>query len=245
MIDHHVALFAGYGAVIVGRLALHRAIGKPEPAPRAEFERPWREVGYAFIAAVLVIGVGQLWQNGVRLPETNPVFSALNQLFIFLPIVLLLVVRRQHPATAWFPLSRVHWRLALGGALAAIALQAFDLAAPESLGLGSRLQHTFRFENLDELTQVGLEDLSIGVLLVRLGAALRREWVVAGLVAALFASGHIPAMVHGEAALGDFALLLGDVALGLGVCRTVQVTRDLWWFWPVHFALDMTQFQAA
>jgi hypothetical protein len=38
--------------------------------------------------------------------------------------------------------------------------------------------------------------------------------------------------------------LLGDVALGVLALTLLQRLRDVWWFWMVHFALDMTQFFA-
>jgi hypothetical protein len=83
------------------------------------------------------------------------------------------------------------------------------------------------------------------MMLVRLGAAIGRPPVAAVLSAALFAGAHIPSMLSTGAASADIASLLLDFALASGMLLAVQHGRDVWWFWCVHTAMDMTQFIAA
>jgi hypothetical protein len=106
-----------YGTVCVLWLALSRLLPYWRAPIRVSFERPWREVGYALLAALLVIGPGQLWMHGVRLPNDTPwrpVFESINQILIFSPMLLLLLWRRQPLASAWLPGGYVAPRLAVG-----------------------------------------------------------------------------------------------------------------------------------
>ena len=43
----------------------------------------------------------------------------------------------------------------------------------------------------------------------------------------------------------EFIGLLRDFGLGVLVLSTVQRSADIAWVWPVHYALDMTQFLAS
>jgi hypothetical protein len=79
------------------------------------------------------------------------------------------------------------------------------------------------------------------MLAVRFSAALGTRTTI-GLVAVLFAAGHIPTMLSNGATLSELTSLLGDALLGVLVIRTAMRSRDIWWIWCVHFAMDMTQF---
>lgn len=56
------------------------------------------------------------------------------------------------------------------------------------------LSRMWRYDNVDKMVQVFLEDVTIAILFVRLASAIGRRWATV-LVACLFAAGHIPAMV--------------------------------------------------
>ena len=49
-------------------------------------------------------------------------------------------------------------------------------------------------------------------------------------------------MVANGASASDFSGLARDFGLGLIVLGTAWRSADIAWLWPVHFALDMTQF---
>jgi hypothetical protein len=51
-------------------------------------------------------------------------------------------------------------------------------------------------------------------------------------------------MLSGGATLGSFAHLVLDAALAVGIFSVLQRSGDIWWFWMVHFAMDMMQFYA-
>jgi hypothetical protein len=103
------------------------------------------------------------------------------------------------------------------------------------------LSRIWRYERIDEATQVLLEDVSIAILFVRLAAAIGRGRATL-VVACLFAAGHIPAMLSAGATPSELAGLVRDAALGTLAILALRRSRDVLWFWPVHFCLDMTQF---
>ena len=180
------------------------------------------------------------------LPERGP-FSlwaqSANQILIFSPMIVLLIACRQRPETAWVRRDRVAVRIGTGMLLAALALAAFaasrggvahwPVLAGESLDLSA---------HLDELVQVFLEDLTIAIVVVRLAAASRRQWIPPVAVGVLFAAGHIPAMLSGGKAAEELFSLVLDAGLAIGVIAVVQRSADIWWFWIVHYSLDMTQY---
>jgi hypothetical protein len=246
MLDsHYASLYGCYGAALVGWFVAYRLTGALWPAaPEPEIKKPWLELGWAFLGAVGVILVGQLWTAGIKLPEGGqfgPIFAAVNQVAIFFPILAVPALRRMPWSTAWLSKDRLVPRLAAGWTLAILAIVVYSLlrsSADTPWAIAGRI---FAYENVDELIQVLLEDIAIAIVFVRASAALSRKWALT-LVAVLFAAGHIPAMMSGGALATEFVSLVFNAGLGLAVISVLSYSRDILWFWPVHFVLDMTQF---
>ncbi|AHG89172.1 hypothetical protein J421_1635 [Gemmatirosa kalamazoonensis] len=137
--------------------------------------------------------------------------------------------------------DRIPARTAVGLVLALLAIAAFTTARPIGGAWGAVVSRVYRPANLAILAQVLLEDVSIAILFVRLRAALGLRTTVA-LVAVLFAAGHVPTLLATGAAASEVARLALDAALGVGVVSVLQRSADVWWFWQVHFAMDMMQF---
>ncbi|MEM6644751.1 MAG: hypothetical protein AAF730_00715 [Bacteroidota bacterium] len=243
---YYIALFGAYAVAVGGWFTVHQGwLRWPEP-PEPTFKHPWREVGYAMLAVVLVLVVGQLFIRGWLLPEPSdawwePITASLNQMMIFAPMLGLLLVRRHGRASAWLPADRVVQRTALGFALGLAAIAVFLAMHQPGLRYLDVLRDVYAWTNMPHAVQVFLEDLTIAIVFVRLRAGLGTLWTTV-LVASLFAAGHIPAMLSGGEPLAEFASLLADAALGAGVFLVLQRSRDILWFWPVHFAMDMMQF---
>ncbi|MBI1849998.1 MAG: hypothetical protein HYR85_06605 [Planctomycetes bacterium] len=247
--DSHVALAAGYAAALAGWLAAQRALPAVWPGRDPfSFAHPWLEVLWALLAGGAVIGVGQIYQRGWLLPTTGalgPVLESVNQVIIFLPLAVLLAIRRQSLATAWLPAGRLGARLGAGIALALSAVVAFTLVRSGSDPFWKVVPRVFRPTNVPIAVQVFLEDVAIAILLVRIGAATEKPRVAAVVVAALFAASHLPAM-FGGGAVGweDLASLSLDFVLAAGVLLVVQRSADVVWFWCVHCAMDLMQFSS-
>jgi hypothetical protein len=60
--------------------------------------------------------------------------------------------------------------------------------------------------------------------------------------ALLFAGAHVPAMIAQGASAGELLGLVRDAILGLLVLGAVLRSGDILWFWPIHVAMDLTQF---
>lgn len=151
---HTEVLAIAYGTACLLWLAVSRLLPYWRAPIRPSFEHPWREVGYALLAALLVIGLGQLWLRGVRLPNNTawrPVFESINQTIIFSPMLLLLLWRRQPLASAWLPGRHAAPRLAIGLGLAVIALAIYTALERGAPGIQSVLSRVLLFAQSPEL----------------------------------------------------------------------------------------------
>lgn len=171
----------------------------------------------------------------------GPVFCAINQIFIFAPLLLVVVLRRQSWATAWLPRRRIAVRLLLGLVLASLTVSEYSVLRAGADAPWVLWGRIWRYEHFDEMVQVLLEDLTIAILFVRLAGAIGSRWATV-IVACLFAAGHIPVMLSHGATWNELGRLLGDAGLGVAVILVLQQSRDVAWFWCIHCCLDMTQF---
>jgi len=243
--EHYPPLVLAYLVGLCGWLLVGRWLPAIWPRmPSHGFERPWTEFGFALLGAIGVIGVGQLWSSGIRLPEEGaigPLLGSINQALIFAPLLLVVVIRRQPWSSAWLPRPRIASRLLVGLVLASLAVTMYSSLRGGADAPGVLLGRIWRYENVDIMTQVFLEDLTIAILFVRLAGAVGSRWATI-LVACLFAAGHVPAMVSQGASWSELAGLLRDAGLGVAVILVLQRSGDVVWFWCLHFCLDMTQF---
>lgn len=243
--EHYPSLVVAYLVGLGGWLVASRFLPRVWPREPVEgFLRPWKEFGIALVGAIGILAMGQLWIRGVRLPEQGnfgPIFGAINQVLIFAPILLVVVIRRQSWDTAWLPRRRMATRLLVGFLLAGFAVTVYSLLRVGSDEPWVLLARIWRYEHVDKMAQVFLEDLTIAILFVRLAGAIGSRWATF-IVACLFAVGHIPVMVSQGATWLELGGLLRDAGLGVAVILVLQRSRDVAWFWPIHFCLDMTQF---
>ena len=242
---HYPPLVIAYVAGLAGWLVAVRLVPQAWPRqPIEKFAHPWREFGIALVGTMGILAMGQLWIRGIRLPERGalgPVIGAINQVLIFAPILLVIVIRRQSWTTAWLPRQRIAIRLLVGLVLSILAVGTYSLLRADADPPWILLGRIWRYEHLDEMVQVFLEDLTIAILFVRLAGALGTRWAIV-IVALLFAAGHIPTMVTQGATWLELGGLLRDAGLGVAAILILQRSRDVVWFWFIHFCLDMTQF---
>lgn len=247
IVAHYPALVASYAAALLGWLALSQLHWAPWPAgERVLLEHPWRSLG-ALVGALLgVLAVGQVFVRGWLLPENGalgPLLGSVNQFLIFLPVLALLVLRREGRASVWLAPGGVPLRLTGGVVLAIVAILTYTSLRVGNSNAVEVLRRIVSYHNLSFATQVFLEDVTIAALFIRLSAAIG-AWQSVALTALLFAAGHIPAMLAQGNRATELLLLLRDAALGAAVVAVLQRSRDILWFWCVHFVLDMTQFSA-
>jgi len=244
--EHYPSLFFAYLTGLAGWLLVSRLLPGVWPRkPVESFEHPRTEFGIALLGAICILGMGQLWSSGVRLPEQGtfgPLLGSINQVLIFAPIVLVIVIRRQPLTSAWLPRAQITKRLLTGIVLASVAVTVYSIVREGANAPWIIIERIWRYENIDKMVQVFLEDFTIAVLFVRLAAAINGRWATV-VVACLFAVGHIPAIVSRGATSLELLGLLRDAGLGIAVISVLQRSRDVVWFWCIHFCLDMTQFE--
>jgi hypothetical protein len=247
MSPHHQALLVGYTVALLGWLGTWRAYPTLWPArPTPSFSHPWRELAWALLMVVATIALGQCYSLGYRLAVSGPLaplVDAFDQLIIFSPFLLLPVIRRQGPETAWLPTDRVWQRLLVGMALALLAVLAFTLVRTGSDPWLTVMSRVYRPKNVSMAVQVFLEDFAIAILFTRFQAVLGARLSIPA-VALLFAIAHLPTLLAEGATSGQVLSLLLDAALAALVLIVLRRSQDIWWFWCVHFAMDMTQFCA-
>lgn len=241
MHSEYFSLLAGYATALIGWLALSRAMpwlwAPPPPYAPAH---PWREVGWALLALVPVVGLGWLWGAGRLFPRTG-FYEAINQVLIFSPLLVLLAVRRQPLSSAWLRASRVWLRVLIGLGLALLAILVFTSIRAGGASWPTVVSQVYTVGNSARAVQVFLEDVAIAIFFVRFAAALGTRNTVL-LVAVLFSLLHVPALVQSGASLSSLGHLVLDTGLAVGILAVLQRSADVWWFWMVHFAMDMMQF---
>jgi hypothetical protein len=213
-------------------------------AQRPQFAQPWREVGIVLLAVVGTLLLGQLWVRGIRLNMTGPwapVGESINQIIIFAPVIAVPILRRQGWASAWIRLDRIAMRLVIGLLLALVALLLYSTLERGAASWPDAVREMFAPSRSHVAVQVLLEDVAIAILFVRVAAAMGPRGAIL-IVAALFAVAHIPSMIARGDTTAELVALLRDAGLAMLVVGTAWRSADIAWLWPVHYALDMTQF---
>jgi hypothetical protein len=241
---HYPALVGAYFVALVIWWVARRFTSMWPASPSARFEHPMREFLYALLGGVGVVAMGMLWSRGIKLPEDGafgPLLGAVNQVLIFSPILLVPIFRRQTLDTVWCGGSRIPLRIGAGVLIGAAAIVSYSWLRVGSASGLTILGRIFVYGHLDELVQVLLEDVALAILIVRLTAKIGAAWAAA-CVGILFALAHIPALLSGGATLSSLGSLVIDSALAVAILFTLTRARDILWFWPLHFMLDLAQF---
>lgn len=243
MKDHYIALMPAYGTVALLWFLIHRKFRKPwDEEIEIQFSKPWLELIFAFLAIVFILILGQIYQNDMLVSNKNNQFiDSINQFIIFSPTVALLLIRKQSLQTIWLPKSNIPIRLLVGLCLAFFALLVYWIIRKDASDFSSILINTYNPKNISHFVQVFMEDITIALLFVRLIAWIGRKWSIV-IVSFLFAAGHIPALISNGFVINEISGLLIDVAIGVIIFAALSKSKDIWWFFVVHFTLDMTQF---
>lgn len=243
------ALFTGYAVAAVVLLGIARWRTREWPTGTAEGGWPLLRV-LGLLAGVMVIG--QLFRAGLLIPSSpdHRLRARMgNQFLIFAPVFVAAMLAARHGTAysrrvAFMPTDRVWFRLSVGLGAAAIALVAHQLIAGRVHALGATMAQLSRSENLSHAVQILGEDLAITMLCASFlrHVRARTACIATGL---LFALGHVPELLEEGAALSEVARLVADGVLTAAVLALVFRVRDVWLLWPVHVAMDLTQFLGA
>lgn len=247
-LSHYQSLIGGYAiALVLWRLAHYFLPHLWEVTYEPQFKTPWKDLVGAILAAVAVLSLGVIYTKFGLIPKVKGItelVAALNQCIIFSPVLGWLLWRRDTFKSAWLPNQYVIQRIFIGFAIALVSIGVFLILRQGSYSYTKVFANTYHINNLAYLVQVLGEDFTIALFFVRFQAVLGKRSAVV-IVAALFAAGHIPAFLANGITWVEMQNLIFDALLSVAVLTVLQRSSDIWWFWMVHFAMDMMQFYAS
>ncbi|MCI0365909.1 MAG: hypothetical protein L0Y44_03575 [Phycisphaerales bacterium] len=250
-ITHHLGIGIGYSAAIAatflvahvwrpGQRRLYPAVEVPS------FARPWVEFLWAIIACVGIILLGQVYIHIWRVPNRGPIGwlgETVNQILIFAPAVVLLLVRRNPPESVFLARDRTLLRLGAGVTAGVLGVLAYAIVRLAPTDFDKLMSAFAQLDNVPHVVQILLEDIVIICLIVRLSASIGSFTVAGLIVIVLFVAAHCPALLAADAITTDDVMsLMLDSAIGAVVFLGLLRTRDLLWLWPLHTCMDLTQF---
>lgn len=245
MDPHYISLILAYGSGMI----LWWLINNQFPLIWSNnisltFKNPLFEFILSILSVVLIILLGQLYNYNLLIPDRGIIYlNAINQLIIFSPSILLVLIRRQSPKTIWLPKNNILLRILSGFGITACSFLVYWFSRNYygDYSFTSTFLNIFHHQNLSFAVQIFMEDVTIALIFVRLQAWIGRRYSII-IVAILFAVGHIPTMIFNGADIVGLSTLLLDSFLGIIVLLTLSKSRDISWFFILHFTMDMTQF---
>ncbi|HKI79489.1 MAG TPA: CPBP family glutamic-type intramembrane protease [Ignavibacteriaceae bacterium] len=242
MNSHYLSILSGYAISAILWFVIYNFYPSTWNREKIHFKRPAFEFTLAIIAGIIIIGIGQLYIHNMLIPnDGNVLIDSLNQILIFSPVIILVVIRKQSLDSLWLPTSNIGIRLIVGILLANISLFFYWITRTDANNFFVMIIEIFRYQNLSHFVQVFMEDITIALIFVRLSSWIKLKWTLV-IVSALFAAGHIPNLLANDVTLLQLSYLLVDTIIAILILSAVSKSRDIWWFVIVHFVMDMTQY---
>lgn len=207
-------------------------------------EKPWLDFGLALLTAVGIFGIGQLYSAGYLIPNTNnPIANGLiwvlNNVIIFSPIAITLLVRKQQPSTIFLSSRKLGLKLGFGLVVSLLGVSIFLLLRGEFSRFPDIIAQSIQLKSLSYFPAIFFENITLAFLFVRLKWAAGTKWAII-IPSILFALGHVP----GSIAEGDpwshiitFFFLTGS--LTTFILYTAYRSRDIIWLGIVHYMMDI------
>lgn len=207
-------------------------------------DKPWLEFVLAIVSVIAVLGVGQLYSHGYLVPTSDrPTLAGLswmlNNVLIFSPIWLSVVLRKQSLSTVFISKHQLLRKLIFGLAASLLGILVFVLLRQESNRLPEIFRQATTFKSLSNFPAVFFENVALAFLFVRLKWAVGTKWAIV-IPSLLFALAHVP----GSIAEGDpwghiLAFSLLTSGLTLFILYTAYRSRDIIWLGLVHYLMDI------
>jgi hypothetical protein len=234
---------AAYLAACVGWLIVAALLRKRWPRNPLETTRPYLDFVLCLAAAGGIFALGSAYRAGWLLPTGDGWQGKLNwtidNLIIYSPIAIVLLLRRQGPATIFLSTDGLPYKLGSGLVLGVGAVLVYLAARGELDRATSVLTKSIDADNLVNFLPVFLEGVVLAFLFVRLRWAFGLT-VALLLPAALFALAHVPRQIEGERTLYEMAaFFVFNTGLVSAILFTVQRSQDIIWMGIVHYLMDI------
>ncbi len=211
------------------------------PAAGLSTDRHWLDLGLATAAILCIWGLNQAHRGGHLLHPGGsaiaPLATALNQIIIFSPIVVVLAVRGQGPATVLLQPANLPVKL-ISGLLLGLMASAIFLWMSGRLGdLPGALLSAVSPPSLERGLRVFLECAAVAFLFVRV------RWSF-GLAAALlvpslfYAVAQVPRQLDAHMPAPEIVIYFAlNTLVPAGILYVVQLSGDVIWFAIIRFLL--------
>lgn len=235
---------SAYVAVCMVWLILRRlAQSRWRDEPKIGTEHRWLDFGMIFVAAVGTFGIGAAYRKDLLIPKFAEPWSDLsttiNLCLPFLPIFLILLIRRQSLNTIWISKESIHWKIATGMISAAVGLFVFLGLRSEINRLPEVLNGLVNVRSWIHAPAVFLEAVAVAFVFTRL------RWVAHPAFALLipcllFAAAHVPSGISsGRSTWEIIGFFVFNTVLSAFIFWIVTKSRDVIWIAIPHFVLDI------
>ncbi len=239
-----VPLTLAYGSICGLWFLLSANVNLWSLEPIKQSKRPWIDFALALLAAVAILGIGQLYSGGFLLPNSQSetadrLIWVVNNFIIFSPIAIVLLSRKQSLSTLLLSPTQIHLKLLFGIISSVVGIVIFLSLRGEMSRIVTILTEAIQGKSLSYFPAVFFENMALAFVFVRLKWAVGIKWAII-IPSILFAIAHIP----GSIAEGDawshiitFFFLTGS--LTTFILYTAYRSRDIIWLGIVHYMMDI------
>ncbi|MGI9517777.1 MAG: hypothetical protein ACR2NP_12070 [Pirellulaceae bacterium] len=205
-----------------------------------ETDRPWLDAMMVLLAAVGVFAIGAAYRRGWLLTGESEFVTAVNLCIPYLPIFVVLAIRRQSMATVWLTSRALPWKLFTGLLAAAVGLLVFIAMRGEWSRVPQIIGEMGGRRSWIHAPAVFLEALAVAFVFVRLHWLLKRPWIAVLIPCLLFAAGHVSSGIESGRSTWELAaFFVFNSALAAAIFSVVVRSRDVIWIAIPHFVLDI------
>lgn len=243
-INYFLAVLLGYGVPCLIWYGLFRV--RPTVWPVSNLtkpDKPKKELLVGLAGGIGILLVGQLWRLGVLIPNgvENKLLNATiwwaNNLLIFSPIFIVLLIRKQSLNTVFLNGRGLPIKLIFGVIATFVGVEVYALInGGHAWGI---ISQGLAYNNFRNFLPVFLEGVALAFLFVRLKWVVGLKWAI-GIPAALFSLAHLPRAFVNDTSL---ELILVDSVLTavvtVMVFSTTARSRDVIWLGMLHYFMDI------
>ena len=242
--EYFLPLVLGYGVPCLIWYVLYR--WKPVLWPKEIIvrpEKPGLDLVLGLLAVAGILAIGQLWRAGWLIPNSSGkqvlefAIWWINNLIIFSPVFIVLMIRKQNLNTVFLSLNGLFIKLVFGMLATFIGVEFYMVF--NGGHAWSVIREGLSYENVKNFLPVFLEGVGLAFLFVRLKWLVGLKWAIT-IPAVLFSLAHIPRAVSNQTTL---ELVIVDSILTalitVIVFATTAKSRDIIWLGILHYFLDI------
>ncbi len=243
-LDFFVPITVAYVAVcivwlIVKYLAQDRWSNENQP----ESNNRWLDFALIFVAVAGTFLIGTAYRNEWLIPRgqgrCSNIITAINLCLPYVPIFVVLAIRRQSLNTVWLSTRALSWKIGTGVLAAGVGTLVFLTLRNALVHLPEVVFEIGTVHSWVHAPAVFLEAVAVAFVFVRL------RWVTGPIIAMampclLFAAAHVPSGIQSGRSLTEIAaFFVFNTLLSALIFSVIVKSRDIVWIAIPHFVLDI------